>query len=194
VTSNRFVGGGGEVFGDEIVAAAMIVGSSTTTEDIALEGDSYRLKAPTSGAPPPTTPPTSPTTEPPEGIHSNRRHGVHFRSPLTSGPSARLRPSGVPDRSPKSAKFCGSPKEAACSDASLGQMTGRVGPEAGPAAQWWPGCPLRRQVVPPREASNAAKALTIELNREYIESSSRKLAPRHAEENMCKRAPLDTIS
>ena len=44
VTSNKAFGRWGEVFGDEVVAAAMIDRLVHHAEVIALEGDSYRLK------------------------------------------------------------------------------------------------------------------------------------------------------
>ena len=44
VTSNKMFGRWGEVFGDEIVAAAMIDRLVHHAEIIALKGDSYRLK------------------------------------------------------------------------------------------------------------------------------------------------------
>ena len=44
VDSNKPFGRGGEVFGDDVVAAAMIDRLVHHTEVIALKGDSYRLK------------------------------------------------------------------------------------------------------------------------------------------------------
>jgi IstB-like ATP binding protein len=44
VTSNKQFGRWGEVFGDDIVAAAMIDRSVHHAEGVALKGDSYRLK------------------------------------------------------------------------------------------------------------------------------------------------------
>src|SRR6202040_2486070 len=45
VTSNKPFGRWGEVFGDDVVAAAMIDRLVHTAEVIALKGDSYRIKA-----------------------------------------------------------------------------------------------------------------------------------------------------
>jgi DNA replication protein DnaC len=44
VTSNKVFGRWGEVFGDDVVAAAMIDRLVHHTEVIALKGESYRLK------------------------------------------------------------------------------------------------------------------------------------------------------
>jgi DNA replication protein DnaC len=44
VTSNKVFGRWGEVFGDDVVAAAMIDRLVDHAEVIALEGDSYRLR------------------------------------------------------------------------------------------------------------------------------------------------------
>src|SRR5215469_7509099 len=53
VTSNRPFGRWGEVFGDDVVAAAMIDRLVHHAEVIALKGDSYRSRTETSAASPP---------------------------------------------------------------------------------------------------------------------------------------------
>ena len=55
VTSNRVFGRWGEVFGDDVVAAAMIDRLVHHAEVIALKGDSYRLKDRDLGRVPPAT-------------------------------------------------------------------------------------------------------------------------------------------
>jgi DNA replication protein DnaC len=55
VTSNKPFGRWGEVFGDEIVAVAMIDRLVHHAEVIALKGDSYRLKDRDFGRATPTT-------------------------------------------------------------------------------------------------------------------------------------------
>ena len=52
VTSNKPFGRWGEVFGDEVVAAAMIDRLVHHADVIALKGDSYRLKDRDLGRPP----------------------------------------------------------------------------------------------------------------------------------------------
>ena len=81
VTSNKPFGRWGEVFGDEVVAAAMIDRLVHHAEVIALKGDSYRLKNRDLGRVPRPPPPTTDTTG--EGSTFNRRQGVHFQPPLT---------------------------------------------------------------------------------------------------------------
>ena len=44
VTSNKPFGSGGEIFGDEITAAAMVDRLVYHAEILSLKGDSYRLK------------------------------------------------------------------------------------------------------------------------------------------------------
>jgi DNA replication protein DnaC len=53
VTSNKPFSGWGEIFGDEVVAAAMIDRLVHHAEILALKGDSYRLRDKDLGAPPP---------------------------------------------------------------------------------------------------------------------------------------------
>jgi DNA replication protein DnaC len=53
VTSNKAFSAWGEIFGDEIVAAAMIDRLVHHAEILALKGDSYRLRDKDLGAPPP---------------------------------------------------------------------------------------------------------------------------------------------
>jgi DNA replication protein DnaC len=53
VTSNKPFSGWGEIFGDEVVAAAMIDKLVHHAEILALKGDSYRLRDKDLGAPPP---------------------------------------------------------------------------------------------------------------------------------------------
>jgi DNA replication protein DnaC len=55
VTSNKVFGRWGEVFGDDVVAAAMIDRLVHHAEALALKGDSYRLKDRDLGRVPPTT-------------------------------------------------------------------------------------------------------------------------------------------
>jgi len=55
VTSNKVFGRWGEVFGDDVVAAAMIDRLVHHAEVLALKGDSYRLKDRDLGRVPPTT-------------------------------------------------------------------------------------------------------------------------------------------
>ena len=73
VTSNKKFGRWGEVFGDDVVAAAMIDGLVHHAEVIALKGDSYRAKTESSGESPGST-----TKNEPEGLVVNRRKGVSF--------------------------------------------------------------------------------------------------------------------
>ena len=54
VTSNKPFSAWGEIFGDEIVAAAMIDRLVHHAEILNLKGDSYRLKDKDLGARPPT--------------------------------------------------------------------------------------------------------------------------------------------
>ena len=54
VTSNKPFSAWGEIFGDEIVAAAMIDRLVHHAEILSLKGDSYRLKDKDLGARPPT--------------------------------------------------------------------------------------------------------------------------------------------
>jgi DNA replication protein DnaC len=56
VTSNKVFGRWGEVFGDDVVAAAMIDRLVHHAEVLALKGDSYRLKDRDLGRVPPSTP------------------------------------------------------------------------------------------------------------------------------------------
>ncbi len=58
VTSNKPFGRWGEVFGDDVVAAAMIDRLVHHAEVIALKGDSYRIKDRDLGASPPSSPGT----------------------------------------------------------------------------------------------------------------------------------------
>jgi DNA replication protein DnaC len=53
VTSNKPFSGWGEIFGDEVVAAAMIDRLVHHAEILALKGDSYRLRDKDLGSPPP---------------------------------------------------------------------------------------------------------------------------------------------
>jgi DNA replication protein DnaC len=53
VTSNKAFSAWGEIFGDEVVAAAMIDRLVHHAEILALKGDSYRLRDKDLGAPPP---------------------------------------------------------------------------------------------------------------------------------------------
>jgi DNA replication protein DnaC len=53
VTSNKPFSAWGEIFGDEVVAAAMIDRLVHHAEILALKGDSYRLRDKDLGSPPP---------------------------------------------------------------------------------------------------------------------------------------------
>jgi DNA replication protein DnaC len=87
VTSNKSFGRWGEVFGDDVVAAAMIDRLVHHAEVIALKGDFYRLKdrdlgrVPTAG---------TEDNSPCKGSTFDCRHGVRIRPPLTpaSGPGS----------------------------------------------------------------------------------------------------------
>ena len=54
VTSNKAFSAWGEIFGDEVVAAAMIDRLVHHAEILALKGDSYRLRDKDLGSPPPS--------------------------------------------------------------------------------------------------------------------------------------------
>ncbi len=79
VTSNKPFGCWGEVFGDDVVAAAMIDRLVHHADVVNLKGDSYRLKTRTSAAYPP---PCEPRTE-----HDNPTRGVRFH-PSPGGSSS----------------------------------------------------------------------------------------------------------
>jgi hypothetical protein len=88
VTSNKVFGRWGEVFGDDIVAAAMIDRLVHHAEVIALKGDSYRLKDRDLGR--------VPTSGPAEELRSTVAKGdapMQGRGPLspTSGECAGVR-------------------------------------------------------------------------------------------------------
>jgi hypothetical protein len=74
VTSNKPFGRWGEVFGDDIVAAAMIDRLVQNAEVISLKGDSYRLKDRHLGRVPPPPRPTTDHNQP-EGVHSRPSPG-----------------------------------------------------------------------------------------------------------------------
>ena len=57
VTSNKPFSGWGEIFGDDVVAAAMIDRLVHHAEILNLKGDSYRLKDKDLGSPPPAKSP-----------------------------------------------------------------------------------------------------------------------------------------
>ena len=54
VTCNKPFSAWGEIFGDDVVAAAMIDRLVHHAEILALKGDSYRLRAKTATCPPPS--------------------------------------------------------------------------------------------------------------------------------------------
>jgi DNA replication protein DnaC len=83
VTSNKPFGRWGEVFGDDVVAAAMIDRLVHHADVIALKGDSYRLKDRTSAASPQPEQPTTQDQQPRGGSVSRCRPGVKIRAPLT---------------------------------------------------------------------------------------------------------------
>jgi IstB-like ATP binding protein len=92
VTSTKPFGRWGEVFGDEVVAAAMIDRLVHYAEVIALKGDSYQLRDRDLGRS--TRPP--PKTHDHEGVNFGRRYGVSFQPSLTTtlcgvGPSSAAR-------------------------------------------------------------------------------------------------------
>jgi hypothetical protein len=70
VTSNKPFGRWGEVFGDDVVAAAMIDRLVHHAEVVSLKGDSYRSKTETSAA--------SPRPQP----RTNDQQGVNFQLPI----------------------------------------------------------------------------------------------------------------
>jgi hypothetical protein len=80
VTSNKPFGRWGEVFGDEVVAAAMIDRLVHHAEVVSLRGDSYRLKRPRP-RPPHQRGQRRPMTNP--AVNFTCRQGVSFRLPLT---------------------------------------------------------------------------------------------------------------
>jgi IstB-like ATP binding protein len=80
VTSNKSFGRWGEVFGDDVVAAAMIDRLVHHAEVIALKGDSYRLKDRDLGRVPTTG---TEDNQPCRGSAFSCRQGVTFRLPLT---------------------------------------------------------------------------------------------------------------
>ena len=75
VTSNKQFGRWGEVFGDDVVAAAMIDRLVHHAEVIALKGDSYRLKTETSAA---SRRPLTKKHEPEGGQHSTAANWSRF--------------------------------------------------------------------------------------------------------------------
>src|SRR5215210_7276396 len=98
VTSNKPFSGWGEIFGDDVVAAAMIDRLVHHAEIVALKGDSYRLRdrdlarpagtternsQPYGPEPGPLRRPTSPKTTR-KGCIFNRRKGVHLQPALTA--------------------------------------------------------------------------------------------------------------
>ena len=64
VTSNKPFWGWGEIFGDEVTAAAMIDRLVHHAEILALKGDSYRLKDRDLARPPPPKAPKHPDRSP----------------------------------------------------------------------------------------------------------------------------------
>ena len=95
VTSNKPFSAWGEIFGDEIVAAAMIDRLVHHAEILPLKGDSYRLKdhdlatrppatEPTQTNPPHNNPLSKPTRESERGSVFNRRRGVNSQPALTT--------------------------------------------------------------------------------------------------------------
>ena len=91
VTSNKPFGRWGEVFGDEVVAAAMIDRLVHHAEVVSLRGDSYRLKDRDLGPAPPT--PTHPPT-PTDQSGGKSRRGGGGQPPRAAGgpPPPRLFP------------------------------------------------------------------------------------------------------
>ena len=91
VTTNKPFGRWGEVFGDDVVAAAMIDRLVHHAEVIALKGDSYRLKDRDLGRVPAATPPKTEPNKPPGGQFSTADKGSKFdavdRCP-TAGPDS----------------------------------------------------------------------------------------------------------
>lgn len=78
MSSNKPFSRWGEVFGDPIVAAAMIDRLVHHADVINLKGDSYRLKDRALGRIPTTTPP-----DPARGVNIQRWQGVNLRPLLT---------------------------------------------------------------------------------------------------------------
>ena len=87
VTSNKPFGRWGEVFGDDVVAAAMIDRLVHHAEVVALKGDSYRLKDRDLGRVPAAATEDHDT---PRGSIFRCRQRVKFRVPLTSRTSNGL--------------------------------------------------------------------------------------------------------
>ena len=85
VTSNKVFGRWGEVFGDDVVAAAMIDRLVHHAEVIALKGDSYRLKDRDLGRVPTAQHRRLKTNQPPGGQLSTAARGSNFRVPLICG-------------------------------------------------------------------------------------------------------------
>ncbi|WP_432850519.1 IS21-like element helper ATPase IstB [Amycolatopsis sp. CA-161197] len=89
VTSNKPFGRWGEVFGDDVVAAAMLDRLVHHAEVISMKGDSYRLKDRDLGrVPPPTKANDKQRTN--RGSVFIRPHGVQIQPPLTRGTSVAL--------------------------------------------------------------------------------------------------------
>jgi hypothetical protein len=83
VTANKPIGRWGEVFGDDVVAAAMIDRLVHHAEVIALKGDSYRLRNRDLGRVPATHDDhDQPCPNP--GVHSYPSPGVHLQLTLTA--------------------------------------------------------------------------------------------------------------
>jgi DNA replication protein DnaC len=85
VTSNKPFGRWGEVFGGDVVAAAMIDRLVHHAEVISLKGDSYRIKDRDLGR----VPPSRPTTNEPSWSIFTCRQLISFRLPLTPRRSTR---------------------------------------------------------------------------------------------------------
>lgn len=84
VASNKPFGRWGEVFGDDVVAAAMIDRLVHHAEVITLKGDSYRLKDRDLGrTPAASTTEEYPPTTTPGGQFSTLRQGVKIQMPPT---------------------------------------------------------------------------------------------------------------
>jgi hypothetical protein len=81
VTSNKPFGRWGEVFGDDVVAAAMIDRLVHHAEVLSMKGDSYRLK----DRPRPRPRGHNHQTNLGAGSAFNRRKGVQIHPTLTSG-------------------------------------------------------------------------------------------------------------
>jgi hypothetical protein len=114
VTSNKPFSAWGEIFGDEVVAAAMIDRLVHHAEILSLKGDSYRLRdRDLGGRPPPESPkrpdqPVAPTARKPAEALSTRRSAATTDEIAPGGPDHGLQPS--PSLAPQSIERTSGPR------------------------------------------------------------------------------------